>query len=200
MTRHAARNPWIGINYIPDNPKMAIPPPYCLLQLYNFDDQLVVLPSRYKPFSYVLARRQRRALNPMNQILIDTCTQPDTRMCLQNRLVPVSMIFRRGSGWNMDGILRDLAARDTWRVGGGEAAADLMDAADEAKRQKIKADIRDDMWNRSGAAYRSYKARTGSRVNPGGTAAQAARRERGSVSPIASSSGSTAGSGITITG
>ena len=56
-----APNPFIGKNYIGDNVKMVSPPAYWLQRLYDFDNQLVVLPSRQKPYAYVLARRASKS-------------------------------------------------------------------------------------------------------------------------------------------
>ena len=108
---------------------------------------------------------------------------PDTKFCITHHMLPVTLIYRHSSAsWSIDNIIADLKSRDIWEAGGGDAYADQADAADDKVEAGKKKAIRDDMWNRSGDAYRSYTARTGSRVNPGGTAAQAARRDKGSVS------------------
>lgn len=165
MSRALSVNPLIGINYIPDNPRMATPPAYWLQRLYDFDGDLVVLPSRYRPFAYVLARRVRLA-RPMlaDRALEQTVTQPDTRMCLHYGLVPVSLIFRTGSTWSIDNILRSLKARDIWAHGGAEKMADQVDAVDQAHAAGIRRQTRDDMYHRAGDAWRSYQARTGQRI------------------------------------
>lgn len=157
-------NPYVGKNYIPDNVRMAVPPAYWLQRLYDFDDKLVVIPSRHIPFAYVLARRKQYTAGITDKAFEDSIDQPDTKMCFRYGLVPVSIIYRIGSGtWSIDNIIRELKARDMWAVGGAEKMADIADAADKAEKAKIKKDIRDDMWNRSGDAWRSYQARTGQR-------------------------------------
>lgn len=162
MGRHEP-NPYVGKNYIPDNARMETPPAYWLQRLWDFDDQLVVIPSRYIPFAYVLARRRKHTAGLTDAALEATVDQPDTRMCFRYGVIPISMIYRTGTTWSIDNIIAQLKARDTWAVGGGEKMADLADAADEAIDKAQKKSIRDDMWNRSGDAWRSYQARTGQR-------------------------------------
>lgn len=156
-------NPFIGKNYIPDNVRMAVPPKFWLQRLYDFDDKLVLVPSRHIPFAYVLARRKQLTAGITDKAFEDTIDQPDTKMCFQYGLVPVSIIYRTGEGWSIDNILRELKARDMWAVGGAEKMADIADAADKAERERIRKSIRDDMYARSGDAWRSYQARTGQR-------------------------------------
>lgn len=176
-------NRFIGINYINDNSKTAVPPEFWLQRLYDFDNQLVVAPSRHVPYAYVLARRRRLTAGLSDKALESTITQPDTKLCMQHGLVPVSLIYKTGTNWDIDGIIRSLKSRDVWAAGGGEAYADKADEADEQARQKVRKDIRDDMWSRAGDAWRSYQARTGQRN----------RHARNSGLRVKSSSGSTAG-------
>lgn len=185
-------NRFIGLNYIDDNPKMAVPPVFWLQRLYDFDAELVVFPSRYMPYSYVLARRRRHG-SGMDRALSETITQPDTRLCLSRGLVPVTMITRdrQTAGWNIDPLIRSLKARDIWTHGGGEAMADQMDAADDAEEATRRSDLRNDMDARSGLAYVLYKRRTGQRVTSPGMGSER-------HVPTPSSSGSTPGSGSII--
>lgn len=191
----AEPNPWIGLNYIPDNENVATPPPYVLRQLWDFDSMLVMMPSRYVPFAYVLARRKQFSKGLTDKALEETITQPDTRLCLQHGLVPVTLIYKIGQNWNFDKVIADLRARDTWSFKADlqkslDAAADQLDANDAENEARIKKQIRDDMWNRSGDAWRSYQARTGQRTayRQGG-----ARTERRTYNKLPS--GSTVGSG-----
>lgn len=164
MTRRATVNPWIGINYLDIDAKMAVPPAYWLQRLYDFDAELVVFPSIQTPFAYVLARRAKRTggMN-MHDPMFEKAL-PDTKFCVARRLLPVSLIYRHSSAsWSIDNIIAGLKARDIWAAGGAEAYADQADAADTQREQKQKAAIRDDFWNRSGDAWRSYQARTGQR-------------------------------------
>jgi hypothetical protein len=197
-----SKNPWVGVNYLDLNSKMAIPPAFWLQRLSDFDADLVVFPSFHMPYAYVLARRARRSKGLDGaQALIDTCGQPDTVACLQRGLVPVTMIIRQGTNWDIDNILRGLAARDIWRHGGPEKVADMLDAQDEQERAARRAQSRDDMYNRAGDAWRSYKARTGaSTIRFNDRRPLKPTRSRNVGAPTDKrSSGSTAGSGITLT-
>lgn len=161
-------NRYVGVNFIHDNVKMAIPPAYFLQRLYDFDHMLVMLPSRYVPFAYVLGRRKLHSAGLTDKALERTITQPDTLMCLRYGLVPVTLIYKTGEQWNIDPILAQLHARDTWAVGGGDKFATLLDEQDAKNEQQQRQAIRDDMYTRSGDAWRSYQARTGQRtkLNP----------------------------------
>jgi len=152
-------NSWVGVNFIADNPKMATPPAFWLRQLYHFDPDLAVLPSRQRPYAYVLARKARRSFMATPAKLFRRET--DTSMCHQYGYVPVSLIFQTGPVWSIDNLLRDLRARDTWR---DPQMAEKADALDVSDRAKLKRTIRDDMWHRAGDAWRSYQARTGQRT------------------------------------
>src|ERR1700674_4410629 len=138
MRAAIANNPWIGVNYIDDNANMSVPPAYWLQRLYDFDADLVVFPSRFKPYAYVLARRQRLAKGLTDEALVATATQPDTKLCLLRGLVPVTLIYRTGVTWSIDNIIAQLKARDLWAAGGAEKAADLLEAQDTAAEDAQK--------------------------------------------------------------
>ena len=156
-------NPFIGKNYLDLNPKMAVPPAYWLQRLFDFDAMLVVFPSFVRPYAYVLARRRQYSAGLTDKAIESTLVHPDTKAALAHGLVPVTLIFRTGTGWSIDNILASLKARDVWAAGGPDKFADTLDAADAANEKQIHAQTRDDMWNRSGDAWRSYQARTGQR-------------------------------------
>lgn len=186
--RHMS-NPFIGVNYLDLNSKMAVPPIYWLQRLFDFDHMLVVFPSFARPYAYVLARRRQLTRGLTDKALDETLTHPDTKAALAHDLVPVSLIFRTGTGWSIDNIIASLKARDIWAHGGADKFADQMDAADTEAKRRQHAAIRDDMWNRSGDAWRSYQARTGQRSKLTVPTPGAASR----------TSSSTAGSGLIST-
>lgn len=194
MSRRMRKNPWVGITYIPDNPRMETPPAWFLQQIHDFDADLVLLPSRMIPFAYVVARRRRLSAGLTDKAIEDTIQVSDTKMCLLHGLVPVCLMYKTGPTWNADPILRSLRARDLWAQGGADAVCDRLEAEEAAAKEKLRKDTRQHLYEISGDAYRSYKARTGQRLLAGGTAAQAGRRESNSPS-----SGSTAGSGALST-
>lgn len=171
---------------------MAVPPEYWLQRIYDYDAELVVFPSRYVPYAYVLARRRRMRVASLDEALAATVTQPDTRLCLQRGLVPVALIHRNGTSWSIDNIIATLQRRDIWRVGGGDKMADLHDNTEAAQDEQTRKQIRDDMWMRSGQAWESYQRRSGQRVSSPGLGS-------GRQSPTArSSSGSTPRTGSVI--
>lgn len=158
-------NRFIGINYIDRDSKMSVPPEYWLQRLYDFDADLVVFPSIQTPFAYVLARRARRTGGMNIHDPAFEKASDDTKFCLMRRLLPVSLIYRHSTAsWSIDNILADLRRRDIWAAGGGDGFADRVDKEDADEEKRIKDEIRKDMWNRSGDAWRSYQARTGQRT------------------------------------
>lgn len=185
-----AANPWIGITFIHDNTRMEVPPAYFLQRLHDFDSDIVVVPSRQRPFAYVIARRKRRSKGITDAAIESTISQPDTLMCFKYGLVPVCLMFKTGTSWNSDTIIKKLKARDIWAHGGPNAVADMLEAQEAGEETARKAALRDDMWHRSGDAYRSYQARTGQRV--GGTAMHVDPSRLGAAtSPTAPSSSTT---------
>lgn len=186
-------NPWVGINFIHDNVKMEIPPAHFLQRLSDFDDRLVILPSRHVPFAYVLARRKQFSKGLSDKALESTIVQPDTLMCLAYELVPVCLIYKTGPSWEIDSLLQTLRARDMWAHGGPDKVADLLEEQEAAAKAKIQKETRDDIWNRSGDAWRSYQARTGKNNTSryGGTLKS--RQERRPIQTAPSSSTATSG-------
>ncbi len=192
------------VNYIPDNTRMEVPPPFFLQRIYDFDSMLVVIPSRLVPNAYVIARRRQYGVGLTAKAIESTIDQPDTKMCLTHGLVPVCLMFKTGPVWNVDALLLKLAARDMWTIGGGpgktseergNAVADMLEAQEAAEKEAVRKAIRDDIWNRSGDGWRTYQARTG--------ASNLRFKDRFKLKPGIGTpdvktvpSGSTAGSGI----
>jgi hypothetical protein len=182
-------------NFIHDNTRMEVPPNYFLQRVYDFDNMLVLLPSRMVPTAYVVARRRQFGIGLTDKALIDSIDQLDTKMCLLHGLVPVCLMYKVGASWDPDPLLRTLAARDLWAMGGAEKVADMLEAQEAADKAKISKDIKDDLYNRSGDAWRSYQARTGA-SNLQFHARPTPRKEQRSTSNVPSV---TAGSGLVIT-
>lgn len=188
-------NRYVGVNYFPTIPHMETPPEHWLQRLHDFDDKLVVFPSQKTPFAYVLARRRHLTAGMGDKAIEDTIDQPDTKRCLANGLVPVTMIFRTGVTWSIDNIIASLKARDIWAHGGADKAADALDAADARKQKQTKDAIRDDIDHRSRDAWKSYQARTGQRTRP--TLGGNLPNSQQGTATTPGASGSTAGSGRT---
>lgn len=192
-------NPYLGLTFIADNPRMEVPPAWFLARLHDYDADLVLLPSRMKPFAYVLARRSRVTAGLTAKAIEDTITQLDTKMCFTYGLVPICILFKHGSVWNADTVLNRLKARDTWAHGGGDALADRLEAEETQANCGGRGDkdcacgyhaaLKDRLRAQSREAWKSYQYRTGQRTTvPGPSRSGAA---------ISSSSSSTA-TGITL--
>ncbi len=153
-------------NWIADNRNAEPPPAYFLQRLYDFDALLVLMPSRDVPGAYVLGRRKQFGKGLTEQGLAGVYAKADTRMAIINGAVPVCMVMKPISGsWSPDPLIRTLMARDLWAHGGADKVADMLEAQEDAEKAALKASIRDDMWNRAGAQWRSYQARTGQSSN-----------------------------------
>jgi hypothetical protein len=186
-------------NYISDIPTAEVPPAFFLQRIYDYDAMLVLMPSKKVPGAYVIARKRQFAAGISDKAIEGTIEQPDTKMCLTHGVVPVCLMYKTGPTWDVDAIIRTLMARDTWAVGGGDKAADLLEEQEEAAKAKTAKEIHDDLYNRSGDAWRSYQARTGqSTIRHNDTRKAQPRKGRRIYSN--SPSGSTAGSGpVTLT-
>ncbi len=178
-----AANPWVGKakTYVPDNARMPVPPAHFLAALHDFDDKLVLMPSRQQPFLYQLARR-RTLTKGLKYMPVDDQTPPDTLMCMENDCIPVCLMFQHGTSWNPEPVLAKLRARDMWAHGGADKVADLLEQQEEAEKAQTKAAIRADLWDRSGDGWRTYQTRTGQRVL--GTALTPQSEQRVSTAPL----------------
>jgi hypothetical protein len=178
----------VASNFIHDNVRMEVPPPYFLQRLYDFDNMLVLIPSRHIPFAYVLARRKQFSKGLTDKAIQQGIVQPDTLMCLGYGVVPVCIVYKNGPSWDIDSLLRTLAARDMWTHGGPDRVADMLEAQEAAEKKAIQKATRDDIWNRSGAAWASYKARTGANNTSryGGTLKSRQERRTNQTAPSSS--------------
>lgn len=159
------------------------PPKWWLKQLYYFDDKLVVIPSSQRPATYILARRPEvsRGLDPIVKWMRNTNQDipADTLLCANHGVVPVCLMYKTGATWSIENVIADLASRDIRRQGGAEVVADKLDKQDVDAENLQRQTTFQNLYHRGRDGWRSYTARTGQRVNPGGTAAQAARRDKG---------------------
>jgi len=187
----------LGSNYIADNAFAEVPPPYFLQRLYDQDAMLVVIPSRNVPSAYVIARKKQWGPGLTEAAIDAVYAKPDTKMCVKYGCVPVCLMYKTGTSWNPDPIIRTLQARDMWAHGGPEKVADLLEEQEAAAKIKTQKEIRDDLWNRSGDAWRSYQHRTGqTSIQSRGEIKLKPRKERRPKQTVPS--GSTAESGATI--
>lgn len=148
-------------NFLTTDVDLGAPSPYFLQRMFDFDNMLVFFASRKTPGAYVVARRRQRTAGLGDQTFLRGVTHPDTIICLTNGLVPVCLMYKTGPSWDPDPIIRSLMARDMWAMGGAEKVADMLEEQEAKDKAKLQAEIRDDQWNRSGDAWRSYQHRTG---------------------------------------
>lgn len=140
------------VNWIVDTNRFALaePPQWWLKGLADFDDSLVVIPSRMGPY-YRLA--QRRQMTPTIKLNHELDAQPDSKMLASYGLVPVTTItFTGPPNWNPM-MFEELRRRAVWRMGGLDAVMKRIEA-DEKAALKAKAEkisqrndqIVDDAW------------------------------------------------------
>lgn len=152
------------------------PPPWFLQKLYNFDEQLVIFPSRGKPVKgenphYVLARR-RQLTAGMSDLAVLENKHPDTNFMIANGLVPIGPLrFKKGittfTEAGLVSLLADLDSRDLWKHTGGlkdpDAAWKLVEEGEAQQKIVDRRNLRDKFYHMAKDAYRSLKARTGQR-------------------------------------
>jgi hypothetical protein len=156
-----AENAFIGKTYFDGDVQMPVPPEYFLQRLYDYDALLVLFPSIAHPGSYVVARRRERTRGLTGDAVLAGVTNPDTLTCVRMGWIPVCVMVQTGLSWNPDQIIARLQARDIRAHGGADKVADLLEEQETAEKVAQKKATRDDLWNRSGDAWRSYQARTG---------------------------------------
>jgi len=155
-------------NFYPDsNPFQLAPPPiWWLKELRSFDPELVLLPSR-KSFQYRLGRRcstaPRLLSGDVQHPLLTLVPHPDTVMFAEYGLAPVAPL---PGGTTFDRrIFTILRSRDIRHVGGGNKAADLLDARDAKQRADKSNWIHNELDARSGDYWASLHYRTGARTS-----------------------------------
>lgn len=147
-------------NYIPDVNKfhLAGPPTWWLKRLWDFDDSLVVVPSR-QDCVYRLA--QKRVLKLPDHIVNDTLfNQSDTQMLASYSLIPVTTIIATAN-WSNPYMFQELSNRAPWRMGGGTKVADDLDAHDLEQEAKANAVVDDRNTRLSKEGYRRYRTKIG---------------------------------------
>lgn len=150
------------LNYLETaNPfALAAPPASFLRDLAAYDPLIVIFPSTKE----AVYRFCRRATGGTFWQRFDR-THPDSAICLAQRLVPLKAILPRPT-WGQT-LISQIASCDVQRVGGGKAAAELLEEQDslEERRQQVAQD--DECDARSGEAYRGLKAQMGERIHLG---------------------------------
>jgi hypothetical protein len=119
-------------NFIKDrNPlDLAPPPAWWLKKLWEFDDSLVVVPSR---MTYCYRLCQRRAPDKRTNLVHDLQADSDSQMLRSYNMVPVTTIVANPR-WDNPVMFEDLRQRMPSRMGGAEK----FEAALLSKEQQVK--------------------------------------------------------------
>lgn len=165
-------------NYIRDHNRFNLsqPPEWWLSQLFNYDEMLVIVPSRFDR-KYLLCRRRQHSAGLGDVAMLDN-KHPDTNMCYTYHIVPIAPLkFRTKTPvWTqktLDSLLQELQTRDTWAVTGGPAylapnpeqaeqkLIDHVEGFERYAKAKAHRDLRDMFYHRARDAWRSLQARAG---------------------------------------
>ena len=150
-------------NYIPDQNlfSLAGPPDWFLRQLWDFDDSLVIIPSR-QGFYYRLA--QRRKIQLPDHVVREAMWQySDTQMMASYGLVPVTTILATAN-WSNPYIFVELHNRSVHRMGGHEKVNADLDA--QERKDAIDAQVQTDehLTSLSKDAWGLYRKKIGLRT------------------------------------
>jgi hypothetical protein len=131
------------------------PPLWWQTLVFDYDKMLRVLPSQ-REHVYRLCRLVRQEVRLGLQAMV-VHDHPDTRACIKFGVVPVAALHPWAIRSNK--IIRDLAARDTWRQFGGDPnklvdAIEQQEADDAAKQQQADDEHQDDVLRN---AYRAIR-------------------------------------------
>lgn len=150
------------VNYIPDVNRFSLtgPPRWWLKKLYEFDNSLVVLPSR-QDYLYRLA--QRRKLNLATKFTQDMLwAASDTKMLASYGLIPVTTIIATAN-WSNPLMFETLRNRAPWRMGGADKVADMLDAQEKKEELDIRAKTDEHLSYLSKDAWNLYGKKIGVR-------------------------------------
>lgn len=156
------QNPNVTVNFIqtPNPFNLADPPQSFLNDLFTYDDKLVIFKSGAEPV-YRLCRKVSGNFPwekfPPNHV--------DNPTMFENRMVPIKAIFPSPM-WGQV-IIKSLAGCDVQRVGGGVAAAEILDETEQLEERRLDLAIADQASYMAGEAYRGLKAQMGSTVFSG---------------------------------
>lgn len=153
-------------NYIADQNRFSLPEPSeaALKSIYDFDAQLVVVPSRRKPI-YMLCRRRLHSAGFGKLVMMDN-RNPDVAMLYDHGLIDVAPLTPLATMWSagwVSQLLQELKARDIWAAGGAEKFIQIVEDAEAAAEIRKHKALHSDFEHRARDAWRSLQARTGQR-------------------------------------
>lgn len=147
-------------NYFPDENKykLAGPPQWFLRQLWDYDNSLVIIPSR-QGFYYRLA--QRRPLKLPEHITNEALwNQSDTQMLARYGLVPVTTILATAN-WSNPYLFAELSKRAPWRMGGAEKVNAMLETQDKQEELDKQAKTDEHLTYLSKDAWKYYRKKIG---------------------------------------
>lgn len=149
-------------NFIVDENRfnLAGPPKWWLQKLWEFDPELVVLPSR-QGFYYRLAQRNRKLTLPEQMAQEILKEQADTRMLASYALVPVTTILATAN-WSNPLMWVDLEQRAPWRQGGAEKVIKHIEDAEFDKHLRTLKEEDERLEGRAKEAWKAYQYKAGS--------------------------------------
>lgn len=174
-------------NYEPDwnSFRVAPPPDWWLRALFDFDPDIVVLPSRQRLGVFWLTRRLKwtaeivAATKP--SIPLDNAT--DAAMFRAHNVESVTDITTPCGYWAIEPVLKWLRDRDTWAyedgpldaaglrralANGGSKFTKLVEQTELYAEQKINAAVKESIYHATGDAWESLQRRKGKRINNAG--------------------------------
>lgn len=185
-------------NFIADRNEFHLtrPPGWWLRSLAEFDDQLVLIPSRQRPVFW-LARRMHLSRQLASKVTGVALTE-DARMMLQYRIV--SIVSIASPTWNTSGLeaLKAwLHGADTWKLDGPLDEAGIKRALANGGtrftreleyRERLATDRqasqqRETIYHATGDAYRSLQVRLGRTIRNPGRTREGAQRPPSSSAP-----------------
>lgn len=150
-------------NYIPDRNRfnLAVPPQFWLKQLHDFDDTLVVIPSRMGFFYRLAQKRPPDAKTLMTHRLQG---DSDSQMLSSYGLVPVTTIISQPR-WDNPMMFEDLRQRMPSRMGGAQAYEKRLIEQEQMKDLRERADRDDMLTSMAKDALGYYKKQAGRRTS-----------------------------------
>lgn len=149
-------------NYIVgSNPfKLGGPPLFFQRRLWDFDNSLVIVPSK-QGFFYRLA--QRRPLSLKENLVSDMLKeQADAAMLATYNLIPVTTIMATVN-WDNPLLFEELRRRAPWRMGGAQKFTEMVEAQDR-QEELAKAAAQDELTSYYAKdAWRYYNKQIGTR-------------------------------------
>lgn len=127
-------------NWIPDvnRFKLQTPPKFWLRQLQEFDDSLVVVPSRQTNVYRICQRRPLSLPERMTNDLL--FKESDTKMLASYSLIPVTSMIANPN-WSNPAMFEELRRRAPHRNGGAEAVIQAVEAQEAREAEARQAQI-----------------------------------------------------------